>query len=233
MTDVQDLLSSFAKWAIIPYCKNRRGQAQDKHAAGGHQGEGPVTGQDDDVDGRGVVGHTDPVGLGPVLPAVEVDDGGEGARHYAENGERRAMVEPSDGGKMRKLHFWSKWLCYAVKQTMVQRRIFYVWTRTIFSSLPAQSGWGQHSNAEGGDHQEGHLNKHGQSTVEWHRDKKICTGRYRYFSKTGFFHQQCFVNGTKNRIRQKNFPNSDSNLSETSKNPTTLKIFVRYIKKSV
>ncbi len=67
------------------------------HALSVHQSIRPVAGQDDHIDGRGVVGHTDPVRLGPVLSAVEVDDGGEGAGHDAEYGERGAIVEPSDG----------------------------------------------------------------------------------------------------------------------------------------
>jgi len=76
-----------------------------KHAHDVHQSVCPVAGQDDHIDGRGVVGHTDPVRLGPVLPAVEVDDGGEGAGHDAEYGERGTIVEPSDG---RFLENWAK-----------------------------------------------------------------------------------------------------------------------------
>jgi hypothetical protein len=71
-----------------PRKKTPQGGQSEGGACWVHQCKGPVAGEDDHVDGRGVIGHADTVRLGPILPAVEVDHGGERARHNAEHGQR-------------------------------------------------------------------------------------------------------------------------------------------------
>ena len=46
------------------------------HEAGvrlAHQGVGPINAEDHNVDGRGVVGDTDPISLGHVLTVMEIN----------------------------------------------------------------------------------------------------------------------------------------------------------------
>ena len=54
-----------------------------------------VGGENDDIDGRGVIGHANGAWFGTVLSIMKCDDGGEDARENAMKKERGIPIEPS------------------------------------------------------------------------------------------------------------------------------------------